>query len=695
MNGRDIIIHTPAGTGKTVTLCIAALQKIDLSNPQCQALILAPTREVAQRNQKHASALSEFMKLECYACMGGTQVREDMARLSKGSQVVIGTPGRVSEMIKRGTLCTDHIKMLIIDETDEILSRDFMEQLCGIIGRLNRSSQVVILSSTWPKELKDLSDKITRDPMRIERNLDQLALEGINQYYVLVETDDLKIDALCNLDKTVPIKHAVVFCNTRQKADWLTVKLIARDFAASAIHDDMNQAEREVVMRLFRTGSSPVMVTTDAMSDAVDVQQISMVINYDFPCSKESYVQRIGYAGSGSSKDAAIVVSLVTADSMGLINFIERVCSTRISETTMIKGKNRTLGNNEVEEDQSMIENWDELVDNFDNMNLAPELLHGIYTFGFERPSTLQQRAILPVLKGHDLIAQAQSGAGKTATFSIPLLQKLYVSNPQCQALLLVPTRELAQKIQKVVLALGDFMKVKCHACIGGTSAFKDMVRLMKGSHVIYDVFQRLPPQIQVVLLSATMPVDVVDVTNKFMLDPIRISVKKNELTLEGIKQFYVAVEKEEWKLDTLCDLYETATITQTVIFCDTRRKVNWLTEKLTAREFTVSAIHSDMERGQREVIMKEFRSGSSRVLIATDLLARGIDFQYVSLVINYDLPTDKENYIHRIGRGGRFGRKGVAINFVTTEDTRMLREIEQFYCTQILEVPMNIADLI
>jgi len=380
--------------------------------------------------------------------------------------------------------------------------------------------------------------------------------------------------------------------------------------------------------------------------------------------------------------------------------------------------------------------NWDEIVDNFDNMNLSSDLLRGIYAYGFERPSTIQQRAILPVIKGHDVIAQAQSGTGKTATFSISVLQKLDMSNPQCQALILAPTRELAQQIQKVVIALGDFMKVDCHACIGGTNVREDMKRLEAGAHVvvgtpgrvfdminrgalktdsikmfvldeademlsrgfkeqIYDVFQRLPPNTQVVLLSATMPAEVLEVTKKFMRDPIRILVKKDELTLEGIKQFYVAVEKEDWKLDTLCDLYETVTITQAVIFCNTRRKVDWLTEKLHAREFTVSAMHGDMEQAQREVIMKEFRSGSSRVLIATDLLARGIDVQQVSLVINYDLPTNKENYIHRIGRGGRFGRKGVSINFVTADDTRMLREIEQFYSTQILEMPMNVADLI
>jgi len=211
----------------------------------------------------------------------------------------------------------------------------------------------------------------------------------------------------------------------------------------------------------------------------------------------------------------------------------------------------------------------------------------------------------------------------------------------------------------------------------------------------IYDVFRQLPGSIQVILLSATMPQDVLEVTKRFMREPTRILVKKEELTLEGIRQFYIQVEREEWKLDTLCDLYETLTITQAVIFCNTRRKVDWLTEKMHGRDFTVSALHGDMDQKERDIIMREFRSGSSRVLITTDLLARGIDVQQVSLVINYDLPTNRENYIHRIGRGGRFGRKGVAINFVTMEDKRTLLDIETFYNTQVEEMPMNVADLI
>jgi len=353
-----------------------------------------------------------------------------------------------------------------------------------------------------------------------------------------------------------------------------------------------------------------------------------------------------------------------------------------------------------------------------------------------EKPSAIQQRAIMPIVKGHDVIAQAQSGTGKTATFSVSILQKIDLNLTQCQALVLAPTRELATQICKVVLHLGDYLKIKCHACIGGSSVFKDTEILREGVHMIvgtpgrvldlidkgaldtcdikmfvldeademlsrgfkdqiYDVFRKLSREVQVALLSATMPDEVLEVTKRFMREPVRILVKNEQLTLEGIKQFYINVEKEEWKLETLCDLYETMTITQAVIFLNTRRKVDWLQDKLTEKDFTVSSMHGDMEQKERDLIMKEFRSGSSRVLITTDLLARGIDVQQVSLVINYDLPTNRENYIHRIGRGGRFGRKGVAINLVVSTDVRTMKDIEGFYNTQIEEMPMNVADLI
>merc|ERR1711935_515142 len=379
--------------------------------------------------------------------------------------------------------------------------------------------------------------------------------------------------------------------------------------------------------------------------------------------------------------------------------------------------------------------NWNEACATFDEMNLKEDLLRGIYAYGFEKPSTIQQRAIVPIVKGFDTIAQAQSGTGKTATFTIGVLERVDLKMKACQALILAPTRELANQSHKVVCSIGDYLNIIAHACIGGTKVADDIDMLRRGVHVvagtpgrvfdmierraldvrnvkvfvldeademlsrgftdqIYGIFKKLPETVQVGLFSATMPEEVLEMTGKFMNDPKRILVKRDELTLEGIKQFYVAVEREEWKLDTLCDLYETLTITQAIIYCNARRKVDWLTDKMSQRDFTVSAMHGEMNQTERELIMTEFRSGSSRVLVSTDLLARGIDVYQVSLVINYDLPSNRENYIHRIGRSGRFGRKGVAINFVTNEDVGILREIETFYNTKIEEMPMDVADL-
>jgi len=302
--------------------------------------------------------------------------------------------------------------------------------------------------------------------------------------------------------------------------------------------------------------------------------------------------------------------------------------------------------------------------------------------------------------------------------------------------MILSPTRELAQQTMRVIEAMGDHMKARVHACVGGTAVREDIRILQEGVHIvvgtpgrvfdminrrslrmdfvslfvldeademlsrgfkdqIYSVFQFLPDKVQVALFSATMPSDVLDVTERFMRNPVRILVKRDELTLEGIKQFYVSVEREDWKLGTLYDLYESLTITQAIIYCNTRRKVDWLTEKMQEKSFTVSAMHGDMDQRERDLIMRDFRAGATRVLITTDLLARGIDVQQVSLVINYDLPTNRENYIHRIGRSGRFGRKGVAINFITNQDIRYLRDIESFYHTQIEEMPSNVAELL
>ncbi|CAA6672583.1 unnamed protein product [Spirodela intermedia] len=350
------------------------------------------------------------------------------------------------------------------------------------------------------------------------------------------------------------------------------------------------------------------------------------------------------------------------------------------------------------EDGQDFFTSYDEVYETFDAMGLQENLLRGIYAYGeFREAFCHTAEGIVPFCKGLDVIQQAQSGTGKTATFCSGILQQIDYGLVECQGLVLAPTRELAQQIEKVMRALGDYLGVKVHACVGGTSVREDQRILSSGVHVVvgtpgrvFDMLRRQylrPNSIKMFdpggVFSATMPPEALEITRKFMNKPVRILVKRDELTLEGIKQFYVNVEKEDWKLETLCDLYETLAITQSVIFVNTRRKVDWLTDKMRSRDHTVSATHGDMDQNTRDIIMREFRSGSSRVLITTDLLARGIDVQ------------QPENYLHRIGRGGRFGRKGVAINFVTREDERMLSDIQRFYNVTIEELPANVADLI
>ncbi|CAA7036522.1 unnamed protein product [Microthlaspi erraticum] len=372
-----------------------------------------------------------------------------------------------------------------------------------------------------------------------------------------------------------------------------------------------------------------------------------------------------------------------------------------------------------------------EPITNFNDMGIKEDVLRGVYEYGFEKPSAIQQRAVMPILQGRDVIAQAQSGTGKTSMIALSVCQIVDTSSREVQALILSPTRELAKQTEKTIQAIGLHANIQAHACIGGQSVGEDIRKLEHGVHVvsgtpgrvcdmikrrslrtraikllildesdemlsrgfkdqIYDVYRYLPPDLQVCLVSATLPHEILEMTSKFMTEPVKILVKRDELTLEGIKQFFVAVEKEDWKFDTLCDLYDTLTVTQAVIFCNTKPKVDWLSEKMRTNNFTVSSMHGDMPQRERDEIMRQFRSGDSRVLITTDVWARGIDVQQVSLVINYDLPNNRELYIHRIGRSGRFGRKGVAINFVKSDDIKILRDIEQYYSTQIDEMPVN-----
>ena len=381
------------------------------------------------------------------------------------------------------------------------------------------------------------------------------------------------------------------------------------------------------------------------------------------------------------------------------------------------------------------------LYKSFDDMGLKNSLLRGIYSYGFELPSNVQQKGIVPAMSGKDLIIQAQSGTGKTGTFSIAALQRIDEKNLNCQIIVLSPTRELALQTEKVMLNLGKFLDIKICSFIGGRNIRNDYEKLKNGVHVvigtpgrvlhligngainldhlkmfildeademllsygfkesIYNIFKTFNEEVcknlQVALYSATLQKEVFEVTQKFMIDPLEILVNKKNLTLKGIKQFYVKLEQERHKYETICDIYAMITISQSIIYCSTRGKVEWLAERMNEDGHAVSIIHGQMDQENRQEIMNHFISGETRVLISTDLLSRGIDVHHVSMVINYDLPGTKESYIHRIGRSGRYGRKGVAINFVLYKDMNLLHELEKHYETEIEEMPNDISQFI
>ena len=386
------------------------------------------------------------------------------------------------------------------------------------------------------------------------------------------------------------------------------------------------------------------------------------------------------------------------------------------------------------DDEGEMISNWDETVETFDELNLKPELLRGIYGYGFEKPSAIQQKAILPIIKQRDVIAQAQSGTGKTAAFAIGSLQLVDVGKDEIQCLVLSPTRELAQQTSIVYQFLGECLKVKVTLLIGGTKVGADLDKLREGPQVlvgspgrvldlirrkqvslaylqtfildeademlskgfienIKEIISLIPTTTKILLFSATMPKEIVEITTKFMKDPAKILVKNEELTLEGIKQYYVYLKKED-KLDVLMQIYRGIEIAQAIIYCNSKRSVDFVSEELKKKGHMVSSIHGDLKQFERDQVMRDFRNGATRVLITTDLLARGIDVYQVSLVINYELPREKETYIHRIGRSGRFGRKGNAINFVTPPEKDELDAIQKYYNTTIEALPTDLSEL-
>jgi translation initiation factor 4A len=381
-----------------------------------------------------------------------------------------------------------------------------------------------------------------------------------------------------------------------------------------------------------------------------------------------------------------------------------------------------------------VFDSTEHVINSWDELEIEPKILRGIFAYGFEKPSPIQQRAIKPVIQGRDVIAQAQSGTGKTATFTIGALQRVNIAEPTTQILILSPTRELSTQTAKVVSNLGSFMDgLKIQTLFGGSSIeesssfssrniphiicgcpgrVNDMMRRERISsknikliildeademlsagfkEQVYNIFQYLNSNVQVCLFSATLPDGINTIIKKIMRNPIRICVKREQLTLEGISQYYIAVNDDREKYTTLKDIFSFITLSHTIIYCNSIKRVQDLYEAMCEDGFPVCRIHSNMDKSERDKAFNDFRNGNSRVLISSNVTARGIDIQQVSVVINFDLPKCVHNYLHRIGRSGRWGRKGVGINFITRRDVIQIKKIEEHYSTQITEMPSEL----
>jgi translation initiation factor 4A len=373
--------------------------------------------------------------------------------------------------------------------------------------------------------------------------------------------------------------------------------------------------------------------------------------------------------------------------------------------------------------------------ENFDSLNLNENLLKGVYLHGFTQPSAIQVKGINSINTGKDCILQSQSGTGKTATYLLGVLNRLDITEKSCQAIIITPTRELADQVFNVAGVLAKYTDFKIVKCVGGTDINQSLTELKTASVVIgtigrifhmvtskkinthklklivldeaddllfdgipdkvNEIFDKSPIGLQVLLISATMCMNVFNFSKKFMHDPIKILLKNNEIIVDLISQFYIDIETEEFKFDTLLDLYNLISTSQVIIFCNTIRKVEWLEQSLKQNNFPITVIHSNMTQDQRDETVKEFRDGKTRLLLTTDLLSRGIDIPQVNMVVNYDLPPNKETYVHRIGRCGRFDKKGVSITMIKSTDpydTKTLNRMKYYYKMDIKEMPDNIS---
>jgi superfamily II DNA/RNA helicase len=379
-----------------------------------------------------------------------------------------------------------------------------------------------------------------------------------------------------------------------------------------------------------------------------------------------------------------------------------------------------------------------DITKNFEELNLSENLLKGIYLYGFTKPSKIQIIGIKSIITGKDCILQSQSGTGKTATYLLGVLNRIDVTNPKCQGIIITPTRELSEQVYNVAISLSKFTGINICKCIGGTNIYENKELLKKAqlvigtlgrlSHMIKEkkilifnlkilvideaddifhngrnemfdsIYSFCPDAIQCIMISATLSPNIFNISKEIMYEPIKILLKNSEIAVELIKQYYINVETEDLKFETLLDLYSFISTSQTIIFCNTVEKVNWLKENLEKNNFVIAFIHGKMTQEERDNVIKDFKEGKSRILLTTDLLSRGIDIPLVNMVINYDLPSSKEVYIHRIGRCGRFDKKGIAISMIKMEDPsdiKLFHRMRNFYKIKIEEIPDNIDKLL
>ena len=414
---------------------------------------------------------------------------------------------------------------------------------------------------------------------------------------------------------------------------------------------------------------------------------------------------------------------------------------------------NPSNSNNENENGNSnneneIINNYDEIIldknveseiSTFEELNLSEELLRGIYSYGFEKPSPIQKLAIRPIIDRRDILAQAQSGTGKTATFAIGSLSIVNPNENFTQVLVLSPTKELSIQSANVYKSLGDQMKnlrvqtlyggqnmedygnnefskrVHPHIICGCTGRVLDMMQRNKITsrkiklvildeademlssgfkEQVYQIFQHFNNNVQVALFSATIPEVIKPIVDKIVRNPVIISVKLEQLSLEGISQYYVAIDDDRQKYLALKDIYSNLSVSSCIIYANSVKRVSDLYDAMIEDGFPVCCIHSNMDRTARENSFKDFRQGKFRVLISSNVTSRGIDIQQVGTVINFDIPKCVHNYLHRIGRSGRWGRKGVGINLITRRDFFKLREIERHYDIKVKELPSDLKNL-